>query len=128
MEGADIEAKISWTRHGRRSLAELTKYLKTHDYGDPVARADEISDAIYRLRHAPALYPIAFTSAGMDFRCAVVSGRFLVYYVYFPARSADSEGRVSIRGVKHGAQRNPFSGVREPAHLIPLWLTRQFAP
>jgi plasmid stabilization system protein ParE len=107
-------ASITWTRAARHSFRELLAYLKAQEYSDPAARAREIIAAVKRLADWPCLGLVTQVRRGKTFRRLVIGKRFLVYYIYFPPRSAGQQGRVSIRAVKHGARRQPFAGVREP--------------
>lgn len=104
---------LVWTVGAKRSLVELLAYLSRHPSGNPVACARAIFTAIEPLRRTPTMYPVRHVRQGRAFRRLVVRGQFLVYYIYFPPRSSRVNGKVSIRGVKHGATRRPFAGVRE---------------
>jgi len=114
-DGADCEADIKWTRRARLSFVELLAHFRSHEYGDPIARGREILAAVKRLRYAPARCQVMHIRRGTEFRRLIVSRRFFVYYIYFPPDTTRTRGVVSVRSVKHGAQRRPFAGVREPA-------------
>jgi plasmid stabilization system protein ParE len=105
-------ATVGWTPQARRSLARLLRFLRQNEYGDPEARGIEIEQAIEKLRYAPLRCAVVAMRCGRSYRKLTV-GKFLVYYVYLPARGLETNGTLSIRAVKHGGGARPFAGVRE---------------
>lgn len=114
-------AEIKWTRAGLRSFEELLRVLSAQPYADPVARAREITATVDGLAYSPCRFPAVCVRGDAGFRRIVVQRRYLIYYVYSPSRVHGQPGRVSIRGVKHGASSRPVEGIRR-------WPPGRFGP
>jgi plasmid stabilization system protein ParE len=111
---------VVWTVGARQSFLELLAYLAQQPQEKTIARARDILYAIAMLTRAPTMCPVRHRCNGKAFRRLVVRDRFLVYYIYFPSSRSTPYGKVSIRGVKHGARRRPFGGVRDKSSYTQL--------
>lgn len=110
-----MEAIVEWTAGARRSYSQLLLHIDSYAYGNREARAQEIHKAIQLIRYAPYSGRVLHRMWGKEFRRRVtVKGRFLVYYLYDPPSDPVGRGLISIRGVKHASEKQPFAGVREP--------------